>query len=281
MTFLTPYQYFQLKNARPRKRFGQHFLNQPLTAERIVESAELAESDTVVEVGPGLGALTRFIVPRVSRLHLVELDRDLAEYLGENIHESQGVSIHQQDILTFNFDALAKEAGHPAIILGNLPYNITSPLLFRLLESVHAVKRAVFMVQKEVGDRLTAHPGSKDYGVLSVLLGACAKVSRLFTVGPQQFYPPPKVESLVIRLDFMSGRLPRTCTFGVLRRLVNVAFQQRRKTLLNSLSACYEKSSVEAALVKAGLDPRLRAEALTTEQFMTLAALLGEKTVTR
>ncbi len=273
MTLLTPHQYFHLKDARPRKRFGQNFLNHAATAERIVKNAELSESDTAIEVGPGLGALTGFIVPLVKRLHLVELDRDLAQYLRENIPEPH-VVIHQQDVLTFDFTAVMEEEVGPSVILGNLPYNITSPLLFRILESARAVKRSVFMVQKEVGDRLTARPGSKEYGVLSVLLGACATVSRLFTVGPQQFYPPPRVESLVVRFDFLNDRLPTSASFAALRRVVNVAFQQRRKTLLNSLSACYEKKRVEAALGESGIDPGLRPEVLGTDAFMRLSGIL-------
>ena len=206
--FLTPRQYYHLHGIKPRKRFGQHFLAQPGTAQRIVDSAELEESDVVVEVGPGLGALTQFIQHNVRVLHLVELDRDLANYLRSIMQPwSIDVHVHQQDILTFDFRSVVSPEGRRLIVLGNLPYNITSPLVFHLLESREVVKRAVFMVQKEVGERLTAEPCTKSYGVLSVLLGVCAKTTRLFSVGPQQFYPQHQVDSLVIRIDIPEVRL--------------------------------------------------------------------------
>ncbi len=200
---LTPQAYFRLHGGQPRKRFGQHFLTQPAVARRIVASADLRETDVVVEVGPGLGALTQFIAEQVTHLHLVELDRDLAGYLTEAFASSAGlVELHCQDVLTFDFAGLAQHSGERLVLLGNLPYNISSPLLFRLLEQGRALRRALFMLQREVGERLTALPGGKDYGVLSVLVGVYASVTPLFQVGPKQFYPPPQVDSLVVRLDF-------------------------------------------------------------------------------
>jgi 16S rRNA (adenine1518-N6/adenine1519-N6)-dimethyltransferase len=188
LTVLTPQQYFRLHGGKPRKRFGQHFLAQSATAGRIVQCAELDASDVVVEVGPGLGALTQFILARVECLHLVELDRDLAAHLGASLGSAEcQLHVHQQDILTFDFMALSQLVGRRLVILGNLPYNISSPLVFHLLGAASAIKRAVFMVQKEVGERLAAAPGSKNYGVLSVLLPAYAQVTPLFSVGPSQF----------------------------------------------------------------------------------------------
>lgn len=190
--FLSPGEYFHRKESRPRKRFGQHFLAQPATALRIVQSAELSDADAVVEIGPGLGALTRFILPQVAKLHLIEVDREMVEYLRERV-EVQKAVIYEQDALSFDFGNLFHSEGKRLIVLGNLPYNISSPLMFHLLENFQAVERAVFMVQKEVGMRFAASPGTKDYGVLSVLLGIYSKVRMLFTVGPGQFYPPPKL----------------------------------------------------------------------------------------
>jgi len=272
--FLTPQQYFRLEGTRPRKRFGQHFLVQPGTAERIVRSAELEASDVVLEVGPGLGALTRFILPGVHCLHLVELDRDLAGYLKESIPPSDcRVAVHQQDILTFDFRALSETEGQGLVVLGNLPYNISSPLIFHLLESREVIRRAVFMVQKEVGERLAACPGTKDYGVLSVLLGVYADVSPLFTVGPSQFYPPPQVESLILKIDFTKAPPLDAPSFDFFRKVVNTAFQQRRKTLQNSLKglAAGTGVSVETAFESAGIDPKRRPETLTPEEFLHLA----------
>ena len=160
---VSPQEYFRGRGLSPRKRFGQHFLSQPGTAERIVEAGGLCPSDVVVEVGPGLGALTRFILPKVRQLHLVELDRDLAAFLEAHLPATEGrVFIYQQDILTFDFSNLARREGEPLVVLGNLPYNISSPLVFRLLEDRCCLKRAVLMVQKEVGERLTASPGGKE-----------------------------------------------------------------------------------------------------------------------
>jgi 16S rRNA (adenine1518-N6/adenine1519-N6)-dimethyltransferase len=278
--FISPREYFRRPGVSPRKRFGQHFLTQPKTAERVVESAELCSSDVVVEVGPGLGALTQFIFPRIERLHLVELDRDLAALLEEDFAAAEGrVTVHQQDILDFDFGAVAEPEGIRLVVLGNLPYNISSPLIFRLLESRQCIKRAVFMVQKEVGERLVATPGGKDYGVLSVLLGVYARVRPLFVVGPGQFYPPPAVDSLVISIDFLNQLPYEIPSFGILRQLVSRCFQQRRKILLNSLKGFAEGRSaaqVEKALLASGIDPRRRPETLSPGEFVRLTQVLEE-----
>lgn len=269
--FLTPRQYYQLHGTKPRKRFGQHFLAQPATAERIVASADLEESDVVVEVGPGLGALTQFILPKVRALHLVELDRDLANYLQTATqHLQDRVHVNQQDILTFDFQSLSSLEEKRLVVMGNLPYNITSPLVFYLLESIEVIKRGVFMVQKEVGERLTADPGTKTYGVLSVLLGVYAKACKLFSVGPQQFYPQPQVDSLVIRIDFPEAAQISGLSFKKFRTIINLAFQQRRKTLRNSLKSLDAKS-IEQAFKMSDIDPQRRPETLTPEEFLKLA----------
>lgn len=276
---LTPQQYFRQHDLKPRKRFGQHFLVHSPIAERIVASADLEPTDTVVEVGPGLGALTRFIFQKVERLDLVELDRDLAAYLEENVPLSAcKVFVHPQDVLTFDFQALSHSESRRLIVLGNLPYNISSPLVFHLLEAVWAVKRAVFMVQKEVGERLAAIPGTKDYGVLSVLLGACAEVTPLFTVGPRQFYPPPKVDSMVLRIDFNELAHLDEILFHRLRKVVNVAFQQRRKTLQNSLKPLVgqDRDVLKRVFAAMDLDPMRRPETLSSEDFLNLARALRD-----
>jgi 16S rRNA (adenine1518-N6/adenine1519-N6)-dimethyltransferase len=275
--FVSPQEYFRGRGMSPRKRFGQHFLIQPKTAERIVESAELNPSDAVVEVGPGLGALTRFILPRVRRLHLVELDRDLAAFLEGNLPSADcRVSIYQQDILEVDLCALEPE-WERLVVLGNLPYNISSPLVFRLLESRCCIRRAVFMVQREVGERLTAGPGGRDYGVLSVLLGVYTRVQALFIVGPGQFYPPPAVDSLVVLIDFNNDRFSGGPSFAFLRKLVNTCFQQRRKTLSNSLKglAGANATLLQEALLASGIDPQRRPETLSAEEFVCLAKALA------
>ncbi len=271
---LTPREYFQLRGLRPRKRFGQHFLTQAVTAERIVECAALDPSDMAVEVGPGLGALTRFLMPRVRTLHLVELDHDLAQFLRTSAtHPDCEVTVHQMDILGFDFRSLSTATGKRLVVVGNLPYNISSPLGFHLLAHFPAIQRAVFMVQKEVGERWLASPGKKDYGVLSVLFGIYGRVTPLFSVGPGQFTPPPKVESLVLRLDFMDAGPPGAPPFGFLRRLVSVAFQQRRKTLANGLKG-YARgagSALQIVFERVGIHPGRRPETLSPEEFLNLS----------
>lgn len=272
--FLTPREYFQQKGLKPKKRFGQHFLAQAVTAERIVDCVELDPSDTVVEVGPGLGALTRFLMPRVRVLHLVELDRDLAQVLEAGaFHPRCQVTVHRMDILRFDFGSLSSTTGKRLVVVGNLPYNISSPLGFHLLEHFPAIQRAVFMVQKEVGERWLAGPGGKDYGVLSVLFGIYGQVTPLFTVGPGQFSPPPKVDSLVLRLEFRDAVPPGAPPFGFLRRLVSVAFQQRRKTLANGLKS-YAGSTggtLAGAFARAGIEPGRRPETLSPTEFLDLS----------
>ncbi len=274
---LSPRQYFEARPHRPRKRLGQHFLEQPATARKIVESADLKPDEPVVEVGPGLGALTQFLVPRVSRLHLVELDSDLAEYLAQCLAESAPhVRVHRQDVLSFDWVGWSRMYGAPLVLVGNLPYNISSPLLFGLLAALGAIDRAVFMVQKEVGERWAAGPGSKEYGVLSVLLGIYTTVRLLFTVSPAQFHPPPKVDSVVVRIDFRPDPPTPRSAMPALRTLLNTAFQQRRKTIANALKPMVRgsKGTIEAMLRTAGIDPMQRPETLTPEDYIQLAGKL-------
>jgi 16S rRNA (adenine1518-N6/adenine1519-N6)-dimethyltransferase len=272
--FLSPTQYFHRKESRPRKRFGQHFLAQPATALRIVRSAELSNADVVVEIGPGLGALTRFILPEVKKLHLIELDEEIVEYLRERI-PPENAAIHRQDALTFDFGNLSGSVGKRLVVLGNLPYNISSPLMFHLLDSFPSIERAVFMVQKEVGTRFAAAPGTKEYGVLTVLLGIYSKVRTLFTVGPGQFYTPPKVDSAVLRIDFAKDR-PPGADFDFLRKMVSKAFQQRRKTLANSLAGLFGLSSaaVADACAQGAIDSKRRPETLAPHEFLALAGFV-------
>ncbi len=276
--FLSPAQYFASAEAGPRKRFGQHFLAQPATASRIVQSAELSASDVAVEIGPGLGALTRFILPVVHRLYLVEVDRDMAEYLRERLPQPEIASVVEKDVLEFDFAGLHQKVGRRLVLIGNLPYNISSPIMFHLLEAFPVVERAVFMVQKEVGIRFAASPGTKDYGVLSVLLGIYARVTPLFTVGPRQFYPPPKVDSIVLRMDF-ADESPTRIPFDFLRQFVSKAFQQRRKTLSNSLKGVFgtAAATLDAAYEEIAIDPKRRPETLSPAEFLALAQKIHEK----
>ena len=273
--FQTPGEYFKRRDCRPLKHFGQHFLSQPATALKIVQSAELAPGDAVVEIGPGLGALTRFILQQAAeKIHLIEVDPAMVEYLRERAPEEKAL-IYGQDALSFDFENLSGSLGRRLVVLGNLPYNISSALVFRLLAAFPAIDRAVFMVQKEVGIRFAAPPGSKDYGVLSVLLGIYSRVRKLFVVGPGQFHPAPKVDSIVLRIDFFDNP-PAGPGFDFLRKLVSRAFQQRRKTLANSLAGVFGlgPQAIRDAFEQAGIDAKRRPETLSPSEFLALARLL-------
>ncbi len=278
---VSPQEYFRLHGGRPRKHLGQHFLTQPKTAEKIVQAATLAPDDVVVEVGPGLGMLTAFLVDACRRVHLVEIDSQLADFLEEAMSGRGGsVCVHRQDILQFDWSGTAREASRRLVIVGNLPYQISSPLLFRILENRHAIHHGVFMVQREVGRRLAAEPGSGDYGVLSVLLRLYGTVRPVLSVGPGQFYPPPKVDSLVVRMDFPEERSDvEGVDFQWIRQVVNAAFQKRRKTVANSLAGFHGlgAAGVRNALQEAGIDPGLRPEVLSPQAFASLARTLQKR----
>ena len=278
--WLSPQQYFKQSGNRPRRRFGQNFLAQPQTARRIVDCARLTGAETVIEVGPGLGALTRHLLLQAGRLVLVELDRDLADYLRERvIGREPPVELITGDILEVSLAALADRSAARLVLLGNLPYNISSPLLFKLLEAAAAIDRAVFMLQLEVAERLTAQPGTKAYGVLSVLLNCYAETRLLFRLGRNQFYPSPKVDSAVVAIDFTARPNPDPARppFEVLRRLVSVAFSQRRKTLRNCLRPldADRPGFSGAVLEQLQIDPRRRPETLTPNEFMAITRALG------
>ncbi|MBP8644591.1 MAG: ribosomal RNA small subunit methyltransferase A [Syntrophobacteraceae bacterium] len=274
---ISPHQYYRLTGIKSRKLLGQHFLTQPDTAMRIVESAQIRDSEVVMEVGPGLGALTQFLLSKKCALHLVELDRDLVSFLRKALSDrSEEVQIHEMDVLRFDFSGLAEAVGQPLVVVGNLPYSISSPLVFCLLEAHGKLARAVFMVQKEVGLRLAADPGTKDYGVLSVLLGIYAQTKLLFSVGPGQFFPRPKVDSVVVRMDFMERDLAEELPFSFLRDLVGAAFQQRRKTIRNSLRSFAARCGmrIEDVLSSADIDSERRPETLSPQDYVRIGKIL-------
>ena len=222
---------------RPKKTLGQNFLVHPHQARRIVAALELGGDETVVEIGAGLGALTVYLAQEARRVVALERDPALARFLREEIFpETPEVEVLCQDVLKFDFLGLSREIGQPLAVVGNLPYQITSPLLFKLMAEQAALSRAVLMMQQEVGARLTARPGTKDYGVLSVLLQYHFSIQRLFSLGPANFYPPPQVDSVVLRLT-PAAVSPPARDPALLARVVKAAFGQRRKTLNNTLTA--------------------------------------------
>ena len=201
MSFDSPKTLLHRLGLRPKKTLGQHFLLHPHQARRIVAALHLTGVETVVEIGAGLGALTGFLAPAARRVIALERDPELARFLREELlAETPGVEVICRDVLEFDFPGAAREAGRPLAVVGNLPYQITSPLLFTLIRDIAAIAQAVLMMQQEVGARLLASPGTKDYGILSVLVQYHFRITRLFSLSPGNFYPPPQVDSVVLRL---------------------------------------------------------------------------------
>jgi len=266
---------------RARKRFGQHFLHDGAVVSRILEAIEPRTGDFMVEVGPGLGAITLPLLERLSELHAVEIDRDAIRHLRERTAWHPGFHLHEADILEFDLSRLrptgssgedASGAGGGALrVVGNLPYNISTPLLFRLIEQREHIKDMHFMLQKEVVDRMAAPAGSEHYGRLSVMLAPWVAVEPLFDIGPGAFRPPPRVRSTFVRLKPSAPLdLRHPAQFSA---VVAAAFAQRRKTLRNALRALLSP----AEIVAAGVDPSARAETIPPAGFAALSAQLAQK----
>lgn len=252
---------------RPRKRFGQHFLTDPGAIGAIVDAIAPRETDRMVEIGPGPGAITRPLSKRVAHLDIVELDRDLAARLRAEFESDERLTIHEADALKFDFVAL----GADLRIVGNLPYNVSTPLLFHLLEQRAAIRDMHFMLQKEVVDRMAAAPGSKAFGRLTIMLGAYFSIDALFDVGPEAFDPPPAVTSAVVRLRPIPENEIGVQDMATLSRVVATAFSQRRKTLRNALSTVAAEEDLDAL----GIDPRLRPENVPIDDWIALANRLA------
>jgi 16S rRNA (adenine1518-N6/adenine1519-N6)-dimethyltransferase len=253
-----------------KPKLGQNFLNDAQAIQRIAASLGDVAGHTVAEIGPGQGAITGTLAARAKRLIAVELDHELALHLRVQFPPER-VTVIEQDVLRFDFAAASAAAGERLAVAGNLPYGITSQILLKLAASHTALDRAVLMVQREVADRITAGPGSRDYGLLSVTVQMYGPVEKLFTLPPESFTPPPDVHSTVFRWRFA----PRFVELGLeedsFLRFVRQTFAQKRKTLANNLRAAgYAHDAVAAALARAAIDTYARAEALPVE---TLAAL--------
>jgi 16S rRNA (adenine1518-N6/adenine1519-N6)-dimethyltransferase len=249
---------------RARKRFGQNFLHDRHVIDRIVRAIHPKAGERLVEIGPGLGALTLPLLQAAGRLEVVELDRDLIPKLAQQCAGQGELIIHSADALKFDFCALA--AGGRRRLAGNLPYNISTPLIFHLLGQAHCIDDMHFMLQKEVVERLAAKPDTSDYGRLSVMVQYRCKVEQLFIVPPGAFTPAPKVDSAIVRLEPHAAP-PVDVDAAVLEKLVAQAFSQRRKTLRNTLKGLLDAETIEAA----GIDPQRRAETLSLQEFAALA----------
>jgi 16S rRNA (adenine1518-N6/adenine1519-N6)-dimethyltransferase len=255
-------------NHRARKRFGQNFLHDPGVIQRIIQVIGPQTGDKLVEIGPGQGAITLPLLKACHHLHVIELDRDLIAPLAQQAAGIGELVIHQNDALRFDFSSLAD--GQRLRIVGNLPYNISTPLLFHLLSQSGSIQDMHFMLQKEVVERMAASPGGSDYGRLSVMIQYHCQVQPLFRIGPGAFKPAPKVDSAFVRLTPWSTLPVTVGDYEQFKNLVRQAFSQRRKTLRNTLKTLLD----ENAILAAGVDPGIRPEHVTLEQYAALATKL-------
>jgi 16S rRNA (adenine1518-N6/adenine1519-N6)-dimethyltransferase len=271
----------------PKKRFGQNFLVHKQTAEAIVRAGVVCESDIILEVGVGLGALTAPLAATAKHVFGYEIDSGIIRFHEEKGDLPDNVTLIHQDILTADFNEIAEKCGGTLKILANLPYSISNPFVFKLIDNAPLISTATIMLQKEVAERLMAQPGNKAYGVPTVLLASCASVRKVMTLGPAEFHPRPKVDSVVVVIDFKSSiKQPFTdleYNFALFRQIVRATFNQRRKTILNTLSGagCFDVSSKQAkvtnkeltqlAIENANLQPAARPETLSVNDFIQLS----------
>lgn len=249
-----------------RKRFGQNFLTDDHVLNNIIDAIGPRRGETMVEIGPGLAAMTALLLKSLDHMHVVELDRDLVARL-EKAYPRERLTVHSGDALKFDFASIPVPQGQKLRVVGNLPYNISSPLLFHLAEFAHLVEDQHFMLQKEVVERMVAEPGTKAYSRLSVMLQWRYDMALLFIVPPTAFDPPPQVDSAIVRMVPTRRQLP--CDGKRLEAVVAKAFSQRRKVIRNCVAGMF----TEAQLAEAGIDPGVRPEAVSLEQYVALANL--------
>lgn len=255
-----------------RKRFGQNFLRDEFIIDKILNAIAPKDDECLVEIGPGLGALTEPMCERINQLTVIELDRDLAKRLRHHPFHADKLDVIEQDALSFDFTELAAQKKQTLRVFGNLPYNISTPLMFHLFSHRKHIKDMHFMLQKEVVDRLSAGPGGKHYGRLSVMAQYYCQVIPVLRVPPGAFVPPPKVESAVVKLVPHNAPIVDVNDVKMLEKVCTAAFNQRRKTIRNSLGKLID----EQALADLGIDPTQRAERLTLRQFATIANAVAE-----
>jgi 16S rRNA (adenine1518-N6/adenine1519-N6)-dimethyltransferase len=251
---------------RARKRFGQHFLTDRHYLGRIVAAIDPRRGESLVEIGPGTGLLTEHLAAALGHLHVVEIDRDLAAGL-RNRFTAAEVTVHEADALEFDFASLPA----PLRVAGNLPYNVSTPILFRMAALAARIRDCTFMLQKEVVERMVAAPGTGDYGRLSVMLQYRFEMHLMLRVPPGAFTPPPKVDSALVRMIPLGARRPEARDEPRFAALVAAAFAQRRKTLRNAVRDLVD----EAAFAAAGIDPGRRGETLSVREFIALADAAG------
>ena len=251
---------------KARKRFGQNFLEDAHIIANIVSAIAPKPDDLLVEIGPGLGAITSELIEQLDKIHVVELDRDLVPFLIAKFEHTKKLTIHNHDALKFDFSQLVTAPEQKLRVVGNLPYNISTPLIFHLLDQAQCIQDMHFMLQKEVVERLAAGVGEKAYGRLGIMVQYHCKVEPLFEVPPESFNPPPKVDSAIVRLSPYTEKPYKTRDLALLQRIVTDAFSMRRKTLRNALKSLISEAALEAAAI----DPSSRAEKVSLEQFINL-----------
>lgn len=267
-----------IQKHRNKKRFGQNFLHDSHVLEQIIAAVNPNPNNHILEIGPGLGALTEYLIPVAKKIDIVEIDRDLIPKLNQLFNHKfssqlDKISLHQQDALTFELNSITQSPNKIRII-GNLPYNISTPLLFHLLSQVSFIEDMHFMLQKEVVDRMSASTDNKHYGRLTVMMQYYCDVEKVFDVGPESFSPPPKVHSAIVKLT-PHQQLPYVCFQPrELETLLAHAFSQRRKTIRNSLKKVVDIEQLQDA----GIDPKLRPENIGVGQYVALCNIIHPKT---
>ncbi|MGI9229258.1 MAG: 16S rRNA (adenine(1518)-N(6)/adenine(1519)-N(6))-dimethyltransferase RsmA [Gammaproteobacteria bacterium] len=253
-----------MKGHTARKRFGQHFLHDPHVIEKIINCIPAAVDRVIVEIGPGLGALTEPLLKTCPQLELIEIDRDLIARLRQQLQDYPTLQIHEADVLQFDF---SRYAANRAFIIGNLPYNISTPVIFHLLDSIAYIDGMLFMLQKEVVERIGATSGGKDYGRLSVMIQAQCRVEKMFDVKPGAFSPPPGVDSSVVLITPAADTRPAIADPTLFADIVAAAFSQRRKKISNSLAQFIDKAQLEQINIPA----HHRAEVVTVDDYIKIA----------
>lgn len=253
-----------------RKRFGQHLLIDKPTISTIVQAINPAPRQNLCEIGPGLGAITLPVLKQAGTLQAIEIDRDLVKQLSQSCKDIGELKLYQADVLKFNFNEIASP-NRPVRLIGNLPYNISTPILFHLMQFSDVITDMHFMLQKEVVDRITAAPGNSEYSRLSIMVQSYYKVESLFDIAPHMFSPPPKVTSSFMRLQPGTVEQEKIIDRSLFNKIIEIAFQQRRKTIKNSL-ACIASST---ELQQASIDPKQRPQEVSIQQYINLSNQLS------
>ncbi len=277
MSLPSPQALLRSRGLRPKKSFGQNFLGDPHHLGAIAQATRAGPDDVIVELGAGLGHLTERLLETGARVHAVERDRDLAPVLRDVLGGNERLTVHEADAARFDLRAIAQQAGRRILVVGNLPYHLGTEILFHVLDAREHVARVVFLLQREVCQRLAAMPDTDDYGVLSVRTQLWADVGIVHHVPAGVFVPPPEVESAVVRLELRDQPIADFGDEPRFRALVKAAFGQRRKTIRNALRGARlaDDARLDAAFAAAGVDPGVRAEVLSVGTFCALCRALG------